>query len=117
MMHATGTLHLTSVLPLATTALDGTFALTLRANDRIDAAQAEPWCITWFGMAAESFWLANKGDLRTGQAIEVQLERMRSFTTGGRYGGAETHAQAVSIRLALNKHDEHQCILRQAVAA
>ena len=117
MMLATGTLHLGSKAPMPIRALDGTFSLMLFANDRIAAMQAEPWCITWFGMAAESFWLANKGDLRTGQAIDVQLERMRSFTTGGRFGGAETHAQAVSIRLAINKHDEHQRILRQAVAA
>jgi len=100
MMLASGVLYLGSKAPSASKALDGTFSLMLSANDRIDSTQTEPWCITWFGMSAESFWLANKGDLRTGQAIEVQLERMRSFTNGGRFGGAETHANAVSIRLA-----------------
>ena len=116
MMQAHGTLYLSNCAPLVTRALDGTFTMTLRAVDRIDAMQMESWRITWCGMAAESFWLANKGDLNTNQALQVTLERVRSFTNG-RFAAAEIHSQAVSIRIAPNKHDEHQRILRAAVAA
>jgi hypothetical protein len=103
MMLATGMLFLSKTAPLVTRATDGTFCLTLLAFDRIAPQQVEPWRINWAGMAAESFWLSSKGDLKPGQPITVALERIRTFTNG-RHGGAESHAQAVCIQLAQNKH-------------
>jgi hypothetical protein len=100
MMQSTGILFTGKTKPLATTALDGTFALTLLAFDRIGTHQVEPWRITFFGQEAKAFWEAAQPALATpGQPLLVEANRMRTFG-GGRYGTAEVQATATRIALA-----------------
>lgn len=99
MMTATGMLFLGKTGVLATTASDGTFALTVLAFDRIGPHQVEPWRITWSGDAAREFWDGHRDTLKPGQPLEVAVARIRTFS-GGRFGAAESHATASSIQLA-----------------
>lgn len=104
MMRANGVLFLGKTGPLAIPAADGTFVLTLLAFDRIGTHQVEPWRITWGGEQAHRFYDENRSLLRAGQPIEVELECIRTFTVG-RYGAAESHAKACSIKLAPFSHE------------
>lgn len=99
MMRATGILFMSNTAPVGATAADGTFCVTLLAMDRIGPHQVEPWRITWVGRDAYEFWCGLVHDLKPGQPISVELERIRTFTNG-RNGGPEIHAVATSIRLA-----------------
>ena len=104
MITASGTLYLSKTSPLATRALDGTFALTLLAFDRLGVHQVEPWRITWSGPGAFRFWTTHgHHSLKPGQPIEVQLERIRTFTSG-KWATPESHAVATSIQLAPLAH-------------
>jgi hypothetical protein len=100
MMTAQGMVFLSHTKPLATTAADGTFALTLLAFDRMGPHQVEPWRITWSGCKAERFWSIFKGQLKPGQPLNVRCEKLRNFTNGARSGGPEFVVQATSIELA-----------------
>lgn len=105
MMRASGVLFLAKTKPLATVASDGTFVLTLLAFDRFSALGVEPWRITWPGPEASAFWEAHGHTvLKPGQPIDVQLERIRTFTNG-KWGAAESHAVATRIQLAPHSHD------------
>ena len=98
MMQASGILFLSQTKPLVTTALDGTFALTLLAYDRMDAHQVEPWRITWSGADAQTWWQANAQQLKAGQPIYASLKRLRTFSTAGR--ACEVVASVVLMYLA-----------------
>jgi hypothetical protein len=100
MMTAAGTLFMSHTKPLATRALDGTFALTLLAFDKIGPHQVEPWRITWSGPDAEAFWQDNAGQLVAGQPIHVSTNRLRTFTVAARNCGPEFVASAVKLHLA-----------------
>ena len=99
MMRACGTVYLGKTAPLATTAADGTFALTLLAFDRIGAHKVEPWRITYTGLGAQLWWACYRAELTPGQPINVELEHLRTFTYG-RGGTPEVHAQVTRITLA-----------------
>lgn len=101
MIAASGTLFLSKTRPLATTAADGTFALTLLAFDRVWAHQVEPWRITYSGLDARRFWSAHEHDLLPGQPLSVELERVRVFATPR---APELQAQVHSIALAPLAH-------------
>lgn len=104
MMVAAGLLFMSQTAPLATTAADGTFALTVLAFDRMGAHQVEPWRITWSGSEAKDFWQQQGPSLKAGQPLQVTLERLRTFTTSHRNGGPEFVARAIDIELAPLAH-------------
>lgn len=104
MMRAGGTVYLGKTAPLATTAADGTFVLTLLTFDRVATHQVEPWRITYTGLNAALFWGVYKAELTPGQPLHVELERLRTFTNG-RGGAPETHAHVARIALAPRAHE------------
>lgn len=111
MITATGTLFLGKTAPLATTAAEGTFALTLLAFDRIGAHQVEPWRITWCGDDAKAFWQTHQHDLTVGQPLHACLNRIRTFARSGH--GPEFVASVVLMYLAplsrhTQQHSHHQ---------
>lgn len=99
MMRASGTLFMGNTPPLASTAADGVFALTLLAFDRIGAHQIEPWRITWTGQDAQAFWQDHGAALTYDQPLHVNLRRVRIFVNGKRGGGAEFMADVVQAYL------------------
>lgn len=100
-MQATGILFIGNTRPLANTAADGTFQLTLLAMDRIAPHKVEPWRITWAGPQALAFWEQHQAALQSGQPINVQAQGIRTFTTAGRFGPlTETHANVTALALA-----------------
>jgi hypothetical protein len=106
MMQSTGILFTGKTKPLATTALDGTFALTLLAFDRIGAHQVEPWRLTFYGPEARAFWDTAQPALATpGQPLLVEAQRLRTFG-GGRFGAPEVQATATRIALAPKAHEK-----------
>lgn len=103
-MRAEGILFTGKTKPQATTARDGTFALTLLAFDRIGPHQVEPWRISYYGPDAQAFWKAESAALSTpGLPLQVCADRMRTFG-GGRYGASEVTATVRSISLAPPAH-------------
>lgn len=100
-MIAAGTLFLSKTRPLATTAADGSYALTLLAFDRAGAHQVEPWRITYSGQPARAFLQAHERDLQPGQPLDVELERVRVFSTPR---GPEMHASVTRIALLPLRH-------------
>ena len=103
MISAFGPLYLAKTAPLATTASDGTFALTLLAMDRIAAHQVEPYRINFTGPQAFLFWEAHGPELVPGTPINVRLQHLRTFTNG-RNGAPEIHANAERIDLLPRAH-------------
>ena len=113
MISASGPLYLSKTEPLATTAADGTFALTILAMDRIAAHQVEPYRISYSGAQAFLFWEAHGTELVPGTPISVRLQHLRTFTNG-RNGAPEIHARAEHIDLlprahSLTKPQEQPC--------
>lgn len=101
MMTAQGIVFLSSkTKPLCTTALDGTFALTLLAFDRHDNNLVEPWRITWSGPEAKTFAHQNLSLLTPGQPLQVTARRLRAQSAGGRSMGPEIMVSATRIDLA-----------------
>ena len=105
MMTAHGTLVLSKTAPLATTAADGTFVLTLHAYDRQGPHQVESWRVVYSSTTAKDFWQQCKAHLVPGCPITLQTHRLRA-TSGGRFGGGEFEAHATHIALA--QHHHHQ---------
>lgn len=103
MITAAGPLYLAKTAPLATTAADGTFNLTLLAMDRIAAHQVEPYRITYTGPWAFLFWEAHGPELTPGTPISVKLQQLRTFTNG-RNGAPEIHARAEHIDVLPRAH-------------
>lgn len=99
-MQATGILFIGNTRPLASTAADGTFQLTLLAMDRIAPHKVEPWRITWAGPQAQAFWEQHQAALQSGQPISVQAHGIRTFTTTGKFARTETHANVTALALA-----------------
>lgn len=97
-MHAQGTLYMSRTAPLATTAADGTFELTLLLMDRIAPLRVEPWRVTWAGHEARAWWQANQGALQAGRALSVQVTDVRAHQ-GGRWAAPETHARVLGCAL------------------
>ena len=85
-------LFLSNTKPLAMTAADGTFSLTLLAFDRIDTHQVEPWLLTWSGLGAQLVWQTSKAELVPGKPLYVEATRLRTFTNGAKNGAPEIHA-------------------------
>ncbi len=77
MMQASGVLFLSRSAPLATTAADGNFNLTMLAYDRMGPHKVEGWRVTFAGLAAQAFWQAYKDHLKPGAAIYVELDNIR----------------------------------------
>ena len=107
MITATGPLYLAKTAPQAQRAADGTFAIVLLAMDRIADHQVESYRITYSGPWAELFWQAHGRDLTPGQPINVQLQKLRTFTNG-RNGAPEIHARATHIDLMPRAHSSTQ---------
>lgn len=104
MMRATGPLFMGRTEPLATTAANGVFALTLLAFDRMSPQRVESWRITFSGPAAQAFWQQHGPALRRpGQPLRVELERIMAFTSARE--GALINAHATSIELAPWAHE------------
>lgn len=106
MMQSTGILFTGKTKPHATTALDGTFALTLLAFDRIGTHRVEPWRITFYGQEAKAFYEATLPALATpGQPLLVEARALRTFG-GGRFGAPEVQATATRIALAPKSNEK-----------
>lgn len=76
MMQAHGTLCLSKTKPLATTAADGTFVLTLHGYDRQGAHLVESWRVVYSGTPAKDFWQQHKDRLVPGTPITLQAHRV-----------------------------------------
>ena len=98
MMRASGILYLSQTKPLATTAADGTFALTVLAYDRMGAHKVEGWRITWSGADALAWWQSTAPELKPGVALYVELERIRALAS--RAQAPEFMARVVLMYLA-----------------
>lgn len=98
MMQAHGTLVLSRTMPLATTAADGTFVLTLHGYDRQGPHQVESWRVIYSGTPAKDFWQHAKGFLVPGTPISIIAHRVRAANSG-RFGGAEFEAHATQVVL------------------
>jgi hypothetical protein len=106
-MQANGTLFCGRTAPLATTAADGTFTLTLLAFDRMGPHTVEPWRLTYSGPEAQQFWAQHASEVKPGQAMAVHATRMRTFTQG-RFNAPEIHASVTQIRLLPPPSVRHQ---------
>lgn len=73
-MEHTGILTLTNPAPLASTAHDGTFQLTLHAVNRLNSRQSESWMVVYVGDAAKEFWATHRMELNAGQPIRIWSE-------------------------------------------
>lgn len=104
-MRAQGTVFMSRTRPVADTSADGKFSLVLLAMDRIDSHRVEPWRITWTGEEARAFWDAHATRLTPGAALQVDVERVRSFTQGR--CAPEIHARAVAVSM-LPRQQPHQ---------
>ena len=98
MIQATGAMRLTGALPLATTALDGTFLLSIRAVEQ-PSPHAAQWLLTWRGDAARLFYARSKSKLHCGAAVMVVACNVRPFVIG-KLRTTEIHADLLSICLA-----------------
>ncbi len=98
-MKAAGILFLGATRPLASTAADGSFQLTLLVMDRQGPHRVEPWRVTWTGDAARAWWGRHGAALAKGQPLALELMGLRTYING-RFGGAETHATVLSCELA-----------------
>ena len=108
MMQAHGILFMAKAKPLATTAVDSTFVLTLLAYDRIAKCVTTPWHIHYAGPQAKTFWEANRAQLCVpGQPLQVQCERVQAHSVG-QYLAPEVHAIATNMRLAPWAHEAKQ---------
>jgi hypothetical protein len=87
--------------PLAKHAHDGTFVLSLRAYSHPAPHVKTPFRITWAGDAALGFWCQNGPDLLPGVALDVDLAHLTVLDGAGRNAGAEIHARAMLIELAI----------------
>lgn len=101
MMQAHGTLVLSNTKPLATTAADGTFALTLHGFDRQGPHLVESWRVVYSGTPAKDFWQQCKDRLVPGAPIAVQIHRVRAVGTAR---STEFMAYATHIALAPLAH-------------
>ncbi len=72
-MIAGGTLYLSKQNPVASTAADGQFGLTLLAYDRQGYKQVEPWRLIWMGADAHAFYQVHARDLVAGAQLEVSV--------------------------------------------
>ena len=114
MMTAHGTLVLSKTAPLATTAADSTFVLTLHAYDGQGPHKVESWRVVYSGTPAKDFWQQCKAHLVPGCPITLQTHRLRA-TSSGRFGGGEFEAHATHIALAAKtksttNQPEHEAI-------
>lgn len=98
-MMAQGTLYLSHTKPLATTAKDGTYQLTLLAFNRIGPHRIELWHITYSGPAALAWFTDYGTGLCAGQAIRVELKNLRKYTIGSRSGWPEFVCDVISVEL------------------
>jgi hypothetical protein len=97
-IQAHGVLVLSRTMPLATTAADGTFVLTIHAFDRQGPQKVESWRVVYTGAGAKDFWQQAKMFLVPGTPISISAQRVRATNTG-RFGGAEIEAHATHIVL------------------
>lgn len=97
-MNAYGLLFMSRTRPVATTAADGTFQLTLLAMDRIEIHHVEPWRVTWAGEEARAFWNTNHNALTPGQPLRVLATHVRTHQQ--RHCAAEIQAHVSLIELA-----------------
>ena len=65
-MHATGTLYLGKARPVADTAPDGEFRLTLLLIDNLGGNEKESYRVRWSGPQAQAFWQARSAELVPG---------------------------------------------------
>lgn len=96
-MQAHGTLYMSRTPPLATTAADGQFQLTLLLMDRMGPHRVEPWRVTWSGPEARAWWQAHEQALPPGQPLAIRATAIRSFVSGRT--APETHARVLSCAL------------------
>lgn len=74
-MRAHGVLFLSDAEPQASTAADGTFVLTLRANDcSTPVAPPVPWVLIWTGLGASIFWAVSKTQLAEAVVVYVECD-------------------------------------------
>jgi hypothetical protein len=82
MMTATGMLFLSRGGVRLTHDGKGEPTLTLQCVDRIANYQVEPWALFWKGQAAVDFYATHGDKLTPGTPMVVQVQNLRSHTTG-----------------------------------
>ena len=98
-MHATGTLYLGKARPVADTAPDGEFRLTLLLIDNLGGNEKESYRVRWSGPQAQAFWQARSAELVPGAIVHAELERIRA-TAGATYPPiAELRARVVQLEI------------------
>ena len=98
-MHATGTLYLGKPRPVADTAPDGEFRLTLLLIDNLGGNEKESYRVRWSGPQAQAFWQARSAELVPGAIVHAELERIRA-TAGATYPPiAELRARVVRLEI------------------
>lgn len=78
-MHATGTLYLGKARPVADTAPDGEFRLTLLLIDNLGGNEKESYRVRWSGPQAQAFWQERSAELVPGAIVHAELERIRAY--------------------------------------
>jgi len=114
--HYTGQLYLAAkTRPVARTAHDGTFCLTLLAYSRPIAlatvrggARLVPWRISYFGDAALGFWCHFGADLLPGAVLSVNLTNLQLIEGSGRHCAAEIHAHINGLQVLAKEAKQHQ---------
>ena len=110
-MHATGTLYLGKARPVADTAPDGEFRLTLLLIDNLGGNEKESYRVRWTGPQAQAFWQARSSELVPGAIVRADLERLRA-TTGATYPPmAELRARVVQLEIVPKRLPDVHCQL------
>lgn len=96
-----GTVTLGGV-PLATTASDGTFILSLLAHDHIGVGSKTAWRLTWCGDDARAFFAQHAQALQPGALLHVEATRVWGFgdASKGRHGTTELRAMVQHLAMA-----------------
>lgn len=98
-MQATGTLYLGKARPVAETAPDGEFRLTLLLIDNLGGSEKESYRVRWTGPKAQAFWQSRSDDLVPGAIVRAELERLRA-SSGTTYPPiAELRARVISLEI------------------
>lgn len=98
-MHATGTLYLGKARPVADTAPDGEFRLTLLLIDNLGGNEKESYRVRWSGPQAQAFWQARGGELVPGAIVRAELERIRAVNGATYPPMPELRARVVQLEI------------------
>lgn len=102
-MRHTGILHMRKTKPTGVVSADGQFVATLPVLDAWGTHSREPWTLIWSGDEARAWWDREGHTLQPGDTLQVECEKARSHSTGGRGWDAKTEIQAFVLSAAIVK--------------